>query len=239
MIRPARWDIARIRRRHAGYRYLLALELLILALQPLCSLWPPLNSLLAVALAGLILSTLTRFSMLRATRLRAMLIGVAAIVLELVWLTLGILKLASPFWFTLLHLVVWLVYLGMTILRMVKNLIQEPYVTFSVVMGAASGYLLIGYSGGLLLFSLWLLNPASFGLLQAVPVSSSSVIELLAGGPSMFLGAFGYLTTAGTNLIQSRSLVAEAATTLITVSGQLYVAILIALVLARYHRRRA
>ncbi|MBM5826500.1 MAG: hypothetical protein FJ050_00295 [Cyanobacteria bacterium M_surface_7_m2_040] len=238
MIRPARWDIARIRRRHAGYRYLLALELLILALQPVCRLWPPLNSLLAMALALLILSTLTRFSMLRATRRRAMVVGVAAIALELVWLLLGLLGLASSFWFTLVHLLVWLVYLGMTILRMVKSLIQEPYVTFSVVMGAASGYLLIGYSGGLLLFSIWLLNPASFGLLKSVSGGSSDVLQLLAAGPSMFLGAFGYLTTAGTNLIQARSLVAEAATTLITVAGQLYVAILIALVLARYHRRR-
>ncbi|MEB3276681.1 MAG: hypothetical protein VKM92_06915 [Cyanobacteriota bacterium] len=238
-MRPERWNIARIRRRHAGYRYLLALELLILALQPVCRLWPPLNSLLAMALAGLILSTLTRFSMLRATRRRAMVLGVVAITLELAWLAQGLLGLHSPLWFTVLHLVVWLVYLGMTILRMVKSLIQEPYVTFSVVMGAASGYLLIGYSGGLLLFSLWLLNPGSLGLLLAVPGASSDVTQLLASGPSMFLGAFGYLTTAGTNLIQARSLVAEAATTLITVTGQLYVAILIALVLARYHRRRS
>lgn len=63
-------------------------------------------------------------------------------------------------------------------------------------------------------------------------------MQLLAGGPNLDLGAFGYLTTAGTNLIQTRSLVAEAAITLISVAGQLYLAILIALVLTRYHRRR-
>lgn len=88
------------------------------------------------------------------------------------------------------------------------------------------------------MFSLWLLNPANFSRLQAAPGVSSDVMQLLAGGPNLDLGAFGYLTTAGTNLIQTRSLVAEAAITLISVAGQLYLAILIALVLTRYHRRR-
>lgn len=239
MTRP-RWNIAHIRRRHAGYRYLLALEVLILALQPLCRLWSPLNPLLSIALALVILATLTRFSMLPSTRLRAMVAGRIAIGLELVWLVLVELGMAPPHWFTALHLVVWMVYLGITILRMVRTLIQEPYVTIAVVMGAASGYLLIGYCGGVLLFSLWLFNPDSFALLLPL-VSGSGDLSMrgLAAGPSLFLGAYGYLTTAGTNLIQARTLVAEAATTLITVMGQLYVAILIALVLARYHRRRA
>ena len=235
-----RWNIEQIRRRHAGYRYLLALEVLMLALQPLCNLWSPLNPLLAIALALVILSTLTRFTMLRSTRLLAMGLGRLAIGLELIWLVLVELGMALPFWFTALHLLVWMVYLGLTIVRLVRTLIQEPYVTIAVVMGAASGYLLIGYCGGVLLFSLWLFNPDSFALmLHALPAGSDATVRGLAAGPSLFLGAYGYLTTAGTNLIQARTLAAEAATTLITIWGQLYVAILIALVLSRYHRRRA
>lgn len=238
MTKP-RWNIAHIRRRHAGYRYLLALEVLNLALQPLCRYWLPLNPLLSIALALVILLTLTRFSMLRKTRVQAMVIGAGAIALELVWLVLVELGIALPKWFTVLHLVVWTVYLGLTVLRMVRSLIQEPYVTIAVVMGAASGYMLIGYCGGVLLYSLWLINPDNFGLmLESLPGSSDGTIQGLAAGPSLLLGSYGFLTTAGTNLVEARTLAAEAATTLITVLGQLYVAILISLVLARYHRRR-
>ena len=239
MTKP-RWNIAQIRRRHAGYRYLLALEVLILALQPLCRLWRPLNPLLSIALALLMLLTLTRFGMLRKTRLQAMVLGGVSIALELVWLLLVELGMALPQWITVLHLVIWMLYLGLTILRMVKTLVQEPYVTIAVVMGAASGYLLIGYCGGVLLYSLWLMNPDSFSLmLESLPSGSDATIHGVGAGPSLFLGSYGYLTTAGTNLIQARSLVAESATTLITVLGQLYVAILISLVLSRFHRRRA
>lgn len=238
MPRPTRWNLSRIRRRQAGYRNLLAAELLILALQPVCFHWPLLNPLLAILLALLILATLTRFSMLRSSRLRAAALGMMAIVLELAWIVLAALSVPMPLWINLLHLGVWLLYLGITVLRVIRNLIQEPYVTISVVMGAASGYLLIGYSGGLLLYSLWLLNPASFSLLIGASGHSASAMNLLSSFPALLLGAFGFLTTAGTNLVQTRSLEAEAATTLITVTGQLYVAILIALVLSRYHRRR-
>ncbi|MEB3331107.1 MAG: hypothetical protein VKI83_01245 [Synechococcaceae cyanobacterium] len=238
MPRPTRWNLSRIRRRQAGYRHLLAAELLILALQPLCFHWPLLNPLLAILLASLILATLTRFSMLRSSRLRAAALGMMAIVLELAWIVLASLSVTMPLWINLLHLGVWLAYLGLTVLRVIKTLIQEPYVTISVVMGAASGYLLIGYSGGLLLYSLWLLYPDSFSLLIGASGHSTSALSLLSSFPSLLLGAFGFLTTAGTNLVQTRSLAAEAATTLITVTGQLYVAILIALVLSRYHRRR-
>ncbi|MBM5800161.1 MAG: hypothetical protein FJ077_04825 [Cyanobacteria bacterium K_DeepCast_35m_m2_023] len=234
-----RWDILRIRRRHAGYRYLLAMELINLALQPLAHRWAPLNPLMAIAMALLMLLTMTRFSMLRATRMRTMVLGFSAIVLESVWLLLISLGQTLPIWFTALHLAVWILYLGLTTLRLVVNLIHEPYVTISVVMGAASGYLLIGYSGGLLLYSLWLLDPANFSLLLASTPAVGDTINALLASPSLMLGSMGYLTTVGTNLVEGRTLVAEAATTLITVTGQLYVAILIALVLARYHRRRA
>lgn len=237
MTRIERWNISRIRRRHAGYRNLLVLELLILALQPVSFHWPLLNPLLLIVLALLVVGTLTRFSMLRASRRRATSLGLTAVGLELAWLALVAYGVSSPLWFNLAHLVVWMLFLGITVLRMIRNLIQEPYVTIAVVMGAASGYLLIGYSGGLLLYSLWRLNPANFSLLIGAPETGGDVYGLLAASPTLMLGAFGFLTTAGTNLVQTRTLESEAATTLITVTGQLYVAILIALVLGRVHQR--
>lgn len=229
----------RIRRRHAGYRNLLLFLLVLLALQPLARYWLLLNPMLSIGLALWMLSTLTRFSMLRTWRIRTTWIGLTAVALELIWLLIASTGQLAPFWFTVLHLLVWLLYLGMATLRIVINLIHEPYVTFSVVMGAASGYLLIGYSGGMLLYSLWLLNPANFALLLSAQSGIGETIQSLSASPSLMLGAMGYLTTVGTNLITARTLVAETATTLITVTGQLYVAILIALVLSRYHHRRS
>ena len=46
--------------------------------------------------------------------------------------------------------------------RLVRSLIREPFVTTSVLMGAA-GYVLIGLLGGVLLNTLYLLHPVAFG----------------------------------------------------------------------------
>jgi hypothetical protein len=45
------------------------------------------------------------------------------------------------------------------------------------------------------------------------------------------------LTTAGTDLLNPRNVTAQVISAAITVSGQLYVAILIALIMGRFHRR--
>jgi len=38
----------------------------------------------------------------------------------------------------------WLLFFGVSLMRLLRVLIREPYVTTSVVMGSALGYLLIG-----------------------------------------------------------------------------------------------
>jgi hypothetical protein len=50
--------------------------------------------------------------------------------------------------------------------------------------------------------------------------------------------AMNLLTTAGTALLNPRNVTAQVISSAITVAGQLYVAILIALILGRFHRRR-
>jgi hypothetical protein len=46
------------------------------------------------------------------------------------------------------------------------------------------------------------------------------------------------LTTVGTPVVNPTDVLGQVAVTIITVSGQLYVAILIALILGRYHKRK-
>ena len=109
------------------------------------------------------------------------------------------------------------------------------YVTTSVVMGAASGYLLIGFSGGIVLDALMYLRSDSFAPLRDVYSNSNGMILRL---PQMILGSFGYLTSVGTAAVVPVSLTAQVICTLITIVGQLYIAIMIGLMLGRFHHRR-
>ena len=49
--------------------------------------------------------------------------------------------------------------------------------------------------------------------------------------------SFTMLTTVGTTVLKTSNVAGQVVTTVITILGQLYVAILIALILGRYHRR--
>ena len=51
-------------------------------------------------------------------------------------------------------------------------------------------------------------------------------------------GAMNVLTTAGTDLLNPRNVTAQVMSSAITVAGQLYVAILIAVIPGRFHWRR-
>jgi hypothetical protein len=137
---------------------------------------------------------------------------------------------------TIPHVIVWLVFLLLAVIRKVKTLIREPFVTVSVVMGAASGYLLVGLAGGLLLTALWVLHPAAFDLTALPPVPPSSGANV-AVAPALMAASFTMLTTIGTTVLKTSDVAGQVATTVITVVGQLYVAILIGLILGRFRWR--
>ncbi|QVL53782.1 MAG: hypothetical protein KFB97_05450 [Cyanobium sp. M30B3] len=233
-----RADVERLRKRHRGYQLTLAVEVLLVLSLPLAELWPWLLSALLVSLAVVLIVFLSRYSLLRRSRSVVYVFGGLAITLELLW---QVLRQLDPRWSTALavpHVLVWVVFLTLVLLRKVKSLVREPFVTVSVVMGAASGYLLIGIAGGLLFTALWVYQPEAFTL-SALPAAGSQ-----AGGgplgiePALMAGAMNLLTTAGTNLLNPRNVTAQVISSVITVAGQLYVAILIALSLGRFHRRR-
>ena len=151
-----------------------------------------------------------------------------------------LLRELDPRWsvaLTVPHVMVWVVFLTLVLLRKVNSLVREPFVTVSVVMGAASGYLLIGIAGGLLFTALWVFQPEAFTLADLPTAGGDAATGLLAIAPALMAGAMNLLTTAGTDLLNPRNVTAQVISSAITVAGQLYVAILIALILGRFHRR--
>ena len=235
-MRITREEIVRLRKRHRGYLITLATEVVLLLLLPVAqgSIWLLSCSLIVLALVLMVF--VSRYSPLRKTRPLIYGLGGLAIALELIW---HLALTAQPELgraLTIPHVIVWLVFLSLAVIRKVKTLNREPFVTVSVVMGAASGYMLVGMAGGVLLTALWVLDPASFNLSALPPVSSPSV-PIGAMGPALMAASFTMLTTVGTTVLNTSHVAGQVVTTVITVVGQLYVAILIALILGRFQRR--
>jgi hypothetical protein len=236
--RYTRDDVERLRKRHRGYQLTLAVEVLVILSLPLAALWPGLLSLLLVLLAGALILFHSRYSLLSRSRSIVFVFGGMAMLLELLW---HLLHQLDPHWsgaLTVPHVVVWVVFLALVLIRKVHGLVREPFVTVSVVMGAAGGYLLIGIAGGLLFTALWVFQPEAFNLPAISQISSGPLaFSRLGAAPALMAGAMNLLTTAGTDLLNPRNVTAQVISAAITVSGQLYVAILIALILGRFHRR--
>ena len=230
-----RWNIERIRQRHLGYRYALVLLVLLLLAQPLAHVVPLLNCGLVILLATFLMVGLTRVSPLLNSRIPAYCLGCLAIALEIPYALMIKQNISPSFAFTFAHVLAWIAFFGLYLFRMVRALVREPYVTTSVVMGATSGYLLIGFSGGIVLDALMYLKSDSFAPLKDVYSNSDGVILRL---PQMILGSFGYLTSVGNASLVPVSLEAQVICTLITIVGQLYIAIMIGLMLGRFHHRR-
>ena len=229
-------QIGRLRHRHRGYQITLATEVLLLLLLPLAQGHPWLLSVMLVVLALVLIVFVSRYSPLRQTRPLIYGLGALAIGLEILWH--GVLIQAPHLgrMLTVPHVFAWLVFLSVGVFRKVKTLVREPYVTVSVVLGAASGYLLIGLAGGLLLTALWAVQPSAFVLASLPQVQAGNSIDL-AVAPALMAASFTMLTTVGTTVLKTSNVAGQVVTTVITILGQLYVAILIALILGRYHRR--
>jgi hypothetical protein len=134
------------------------------------------------------------------------------------------------------HVVVWVLFLLVAVVRKVKSLIREPFVTTSVVLGAASGYLTVGIAGGVLLTAMWVLQPSAF-VASALPAMSAGAVASVAVAPALMAASFGLLTTVGTSVLTPSNVTVQVIANVITIAGQLYVAILIALILGRVQKR--
>jgi len=229
-----RWNIERIRKRHLGYRYALVLMVLLLLVQPFAQHAPMFNCGLVNLLAAYLMLFMVRLSPLRSSRIPVYGLGSMAILLDFVYVITVLQRHDPSVALALGHMAAWLLFFGVTLMRLLKALIREPYVTTSVVMGSALGYLLIGYSGGIVMNVLMDIRPDSFSPLKEVSGAGDGLMVRL---PQMILGSFDYLTSAGSTSVLPANLMGQLACTLITIAGQLYIAIMIGLVLGRFHKR--
>jgi hypothetical protein len=234
-VRLTREQLKRIRGRHLGYRITLAYELSMVLLLPVAQLFPQLLSLMLIGQATVFMVFVSRFSSLKTTRPLMYILGCLAITMQVVWHAALLWSPALAGQLTVPHVVVWVLFLLLTVIRKVKSLIREPFVTMSVVLGAAAGYLTVGIAGGVLLAALWVLQPSAF-VLSALPPSDVA-LGSLAMAPSLMAASFGLLTTVGTTVLTPSNINAQVIANVITISGQLYVAILIALILGRAQKR--
>jgi hypothetical protein len=97
-----------------------------------------------------------------------------------------------------LHLVVWLALILQMLWGLVNALAAEPEFSGSVLMGAAAGYLLVGFAGGIALNSLLVLEPNAFNL----PASFNGLPPGIAHAPTTLGAAFGALTTLGSPVLK-------------------------------------
>ncbi len=235
-MRITREQLHRLRKRHYGYRVTLVYEFILVLLLPIAQQFTLLLSLLLIGQALVFMVFVSRFSSLRATRPVMYGLGCSAIALEVIW---HVALVWSPLFgraLTLPHVVVWVLFLLVAVIRKVKSLIREPFVTMSVVLGAASGYLTVGIAGGVMLTAMWVFQPSAF-VASALPTLSPAVAANVGVAPALMAASFGLLTTVGTDVLTPSNVTVQVIANVITIAGQLYVAILIALILGRVQKR--
>ena len=240
-----------LQQRHAFYRGLLAVE--VLALVGLRGLQqaPRLVSVLYLVISGvgvLLDSPLLPHNRLRPTandampralgrrfekvvlrRRQLVIYWTLALAMELVWQVALEINPIMAVQLSVLHLVVWLSLMLVVLWGLVNALAEEPVFNGDLLMGAAAGYLLVGFTGGIVLNSLLVLDPAAFNL----PAHGHALPDGIGHAPAMLGAAFASLTTIGSPVLKSGSLTSLTASVGITIVGQLYVAIMIAGVLGK------
>ena len=240
-----------LQQRHAFYRGLLAVE--VLALVGLRGLQqaPRLVSVLYLVISGvgvLLDSPLLPHNRLRPTandampralgrrfekvvlrRRQLVIYWTLALAMELVWQVALEINPSMAVQLSVLHLVVWLSLMLVVLWGLVNALAEEPVFNGDLLMGAAAGYLLVGFTGGIVLNSLLVLDPAAFNL----PAHGHALPDGIGHAPAMLGAAFASLTTIGSPVLKGGSLSSLTASVGITIVGQLYVAILIAGVLGK------
>ncbi|MCX5968136.1 MAG: hypothetical protein NTV57_10910 [Cyanobacteria bacterium] len=240
-----------LQQRHAFYRGLLAVEVLALVGLRGLEQAPRLVSVVYLAIAGVAVlldspllpqnrlkrsvgESIPQQLKLRLQRalLRRQLVGFAwilALLIEVIWQTALVLDPALATQLSVVHLVIWLVLMLQLLWNLINALAEEPLFNGDLLMGAAAGYLLVGFTGGIVLNSLLVLDPAAFNLQD----HGHALPDGIGHAPAMLGAAFASLTTVGSPVLKTGNLTCLTASVGITIVGQLYVAILIAGVLGK------
>lgn len=240
-----------LRQRHRFYRVLLVVEVLVLIGLSSLQRAPQLMGLIYVLITGVVVvldspllpknrlelngvalvSHGKRQSIQRLIlRREGMVLGwFVCLAMELAWQSALLVNPPLAVQLSGLHLVVWLALILQLLWSLVNALAEEPVFNGSVLMGAAAGYLLVGFAGGIALNSLLVLEPGAFNL----PGSTNGLPAGIIHAPKALGAAFGCLTTLGSPVIKLDHLSGLTAAVAIASVGQLYIAILIAGVLGK------
>ena len=240
-----------LQQRHASYRGLLAVEVLALVGLRGLEQAPRLVSLVYLVIAGVAVlldspllpqNRLERSvgesiplqlkRRLQRALLRRQLVGFAwilALLIEVIWQTALVFDPALATQLSVVHLVIWLVLMLQLLWNLINALAEEPLFNGDLLMGATAGYLLVGFTGGIVLNSLLVLDPAAFNLQD----HGHALPDGIGHAPAMLGAAFASLTTIGSPVLKNGNLTSLTASVGITIVGQLYVAILIAGVLGK------
>ncbi len=120
-------------------------------------------------------------------------------------------------WIGILTLSVYLLYMGMALLFLLKKIFSEKSVTGDTVQGGISAYVLMGLLWQVIYNLLWLLNPHSFS------------VNVQGGDPpNFFYFSFTTMTTLGYGDILPVSYAAKTAAMLQAMVGQVYLAVFVA-----------
>ena len=126
------------------------------------------------------------------------------------------------------RMVIMVLFFGFTFAKMVREIFNLKLVTGRVVIGAIGAYLLLGFIGAFLFEIIQLLYPNSF-----------TNVDLFAGG---FYGeiyfSFVTISTLGYGDISPLTAQGQAVAIFVAISGQLYLAILMAMLVGKFLANR-
>ena len=240
-----------LQQRHAYYRALLAVEVIALVSLRALQNAPRLVSVVYLMIMGMAVlldspllprnrlrpemseripsKLLPRLKIALMRRQLLLVVWVVALLIEVGWQAALVFKPSLAVQLSALHLLIWLPLMLQQLWGVINALAEEPLFGGDLLMGAAAGYLLVGFTGGTVLNSLLVLDPAAFNL----PANGHALPDGIGHAPAMLGAAFASLTTIGSPVLKTGNLTSLTASVGITIVGQLYVAILIAGVLGK------
>jgi voltage-gated potassium channel len=233
-----------MKRRHRFYRHLFVVSLLVMASMPLPYPFRRLALSGTALLIGLLAFELGQPVRPGQTRRHWSDIvyrwtGLAGIGLQIIWML-------SPRAFSFVGfpvLVVITVFIFWSLKRLLICLAQETRIGMPVLAGAVAGYLLLGISGGLLFGVMETVAPASFLnqaeggrelVLSRLPLDASGMQVWSLDFTRIHYFAFVSLTTVGYGDIIPATPPAQMASVALSISGPLYLAIVMGLLISRY-----
>ncbi|QEY32691.1 two pore domain potassium channel family protein [Synechococcus sp. RSCCF101] len=136
-------------------------------------------------------------------------------------------------------LVIWILFQAYAYWRLITRLGQEPKVTASVLLGAISGYVLLGLTASLLMCVIESINPGSFSGLPASPLAdprpeATSLTVTQVNFVHLAYFAFVTMTTLGYGDVLPVTPVAQIAVILFSILGPVYLAVMLGLLIGRY-----